>query len=57
VFLGIFSLFFNKSLGPDPRTPAESIEAAISVAQACPFLDIGGSLEVSELVEMTNQET
>ena len=31
---------------------ADSIEAAITVAQACPFLEIGGSLEVSELVEM-----
>ncbi len=31
---------------------AESMEAALSIAKACPFLDIGGSLEVSELVEM-----
>ena len=31
---------------------AESMEAALSIAQACPFLDIGGSLEVSELVKM-----
>ena len=30
----------------------ESMEAALSVAKTCPFLDIGGSLEVSELVEM-----
>jgi len=29
---------------------AESMEAALSVAQACPFLEIGGSLEVSELM-------
>ena len=31
---------------------AESMEAALSNAKACPFLDIGGSLEVSELAEM-----
>ena len=34
---------------------AESIEAALSIAQACPFLEIGGSLEVSELMEMPVQ--
>lgn len=31
---------------------AESIDAAIESAKACPFLEIGGSLEVSELVKM-----
>jgi len=35
---------------------ADSIETALSIAKACPFLDIGGSLEVSELAEMPNQE-
>lgn len=30
----------------------ESMEAALEVAKACPFLDIDGSLEVSELVQM-----
>lgn len=34
---------------------AESIEAALSIAQACPFLEIGGSLEVSELMQLTVQ--
>lgn len=34
---------------------AESIEAAVEIAQACPFLDIGGSLEVSELMQMPTQ--
>ncbi|MFQ5597436.1 MAG: YciI family protein [Nitrospiria bacterium] len=29
-----------------------SMEAALSIAKVCPFLDIGGSLEVSELGEM-----
>ena len=31
---------------------ADSIEAALAIAQACPFLEIGGSLEVSELMQM-----
>lgn len=34
---------------------ADSIEAALSIAKACPFLDIGGSLEVSELMQMPGQ--
>ena len=31
---------------------AESMEAALEMGKACPFLEIGGSLEVSELMEM-----
>lgn len=31
---------------------AESEDAALAIARACPFLDIGGSLEVSELMKM-----
>ena len=31
---------------------ADSMEAALKFAKACPFLDIGGSLEVSELIQM-----
>ncbi len=31
---------------------ADSMAAALDVAKACPFLDIGGSLEVSELMVM-----
>jgi hypothetical protein len=34
---------------------ADSIEAALLIAKACPFLDVGGSLEVSELIEMPGQ--
>ncbi len=34
---------------------ADSMDAALSMAKTCPFLDIGGSLEVSELVEMPGQ--
>lgn len=30
----------------------ESMDAALAVAKSCPFLDINGSLEVSELLEM-----
>lgn len=32
---------------------AESIDAVLEMAKASPFLDIGGSLEVSELVQMS----
>ena len=31
---------------------SDSMEKALEVAKACPFLDIGGSLEVSELMQM-----
>ena len=31
---------------------AESMDAALEMAKACPFLDIQGTLEVSELVQM-----
>ncbi len=31
---------------------ADTMEAALEMAKACPFLDIGGSLEVSELMKM-----
>lgn len=34
----------------------DSMDAALLIAKACPFLDIGGSLEVSELIEMPSQE-
>ena len=32
---------------------ADSGEQAVAIAQACPFLEVGGSLEVSELIKMT----
>ena len=35
---------------------ADSMEAALLMAKACPFLDIGGSLEVSELIKMPDQK-
>jgi hypothetical protein len=31
---------------------ADSMDAALSMAKGCPFLEIGGSLEVSELMQM-----
>jgi len=31
---------------------AESMDAALEMAKACPFLEIQGTLEVSELVQM-----
>ena len=35
---------------------ADSMEVALEIAKACPFLDIGGSLEVSELAQMPAQK-
>ncbi len=32
-----------------------SIEAALAAAQACPFLEINGTLEVSEMIEMSGR--
>ena len=34
----------------------DSKDAALSIAKACPFLDIDGSLEVSELAKMPSQK-
>jgi hypothetical protein len=31
---------------------AESMDDALAMAKSCPFLDIGGSLEVSELLQI-----
>ena len=33
---------------------ADSMDSALSTGKACPFLEIGGSLEVSELIDMSN---
>ncbi|NKB37471.1 MAG: hypothetical protein GKR93_09930 [Gammaproteobacteria bacterium] len=32
---------------------AESLDTALAMAKSCPFLDINGSLEVSELMQMS----
>ncbi len=34
---------------------AESLDDALKIAQDCPFLEIGGSLEVSEMMQMPAQ--
>ena len=34
---------------------ADSLQAALAMAKACPFLEIGGTLEVAELAEMPGQ--
>ncbi len=33
----------------------DSMEAALAIAKDCPFLETGGSLEVSELMQMPGQ--
>ena len=44
----------NISLPKNPsyKRQQSTIEAALEMAKTCPFLEIGGSLEVSELIEM-----
>jgi hypothetical protein len=31
---------------------ADSMNAALEIAQACPFLEVGGRLEVAQMIEM-----
>ena len=31
---------------------ADSDDAALAIAKACPFIEVGGSLEVSEMIQM-----
>jgi hypothetical protein len=33
-----------------------SMEEALAAAQSCPFLEINGALEVSEMIEMSGPE-
>ena len=32
-----------------------SMDEALEAAKSCPFLDIGGTLEISEMIEMTGE--
>lgn len=34
----------------------DSMDAALSIAKSCPFLEIGGTLEVSELIQMADSK-
>ena len=34
-----------------------TMEAALAAAQSCPFLEINGTLEVSEMIEMSSQSS
>ena len=42
----------NTSMSGYTVIQADTMEAALEIAKACPFLEIGGKLEVSELGEM-----
>ena len=35
---------------------AESMAEAMQMVKDCPFLEVGGTLEVSELIQMSNQK-
>jgi len=34
---------------------ADSMDAALKVAQSCPFLEINGTLEISEMIDMSSK--
>jgi len=34
---------------------ADSMDAALKIAQSCPFLEINGTLEVSEMIDMSSK--
>jgi len=42
----------NSNMSGYTIVEVESMEDALAIAKNCPFLDIGGSLEVSELMKM-----
>ena len=54
----------NKSVNKGSKTAmsgytiitADSMDDVINIAKACPFLEIGGSLEVSELMQISAQK-
>lgn len=46
----------NSTMSGYTIVEVDSMEAALTLAKACPFLDLGGSLEVSELMEMPGQK-
>jgi hypothetical protein len=35
----------------------DSMKEALAAAQSCPFLEIGGALEVSEMIEMSGRQS
>ena len=35
----------------------DSMKEALTAAQSCPFLEIGGALEVSEMIEMSGRQS
>ena len=49
---GIVTTGSSTSMSGYTIIEADSMEKALEIAKACPFLEIGGSLEVSELMQM-----
>lgn len=49
---GIVTIGSSTAMSGYTIIEADSMEKALEIARACPFLDIGGLLEVSELVQM-----
>ncbi len=46
----------NSSMSGFTIVEADSLDDAISIAKKCPFLEIGGTLEVSELMQMPGKK-
>ena len=49
---GVVTVGGSTSMSGYTIIESDSMEIALEAAKACPFLDIGGSLEVSELMQM-----
>lgn len=49
---GTVSAGSNTSMSGYTIIEAETMERALEIARTCPFLEIGGTLEVSEVMEM-----
>ena len=49
---GSISLGGTTSMSGYTLIDTDSIEKALEIAKSCPFLDIGGMLEVSEIIKM-----
>ncbi len=49
---GIVTAGSSTSMSGYTIIETDSMESALEMAKTCPFLDIGGSLEVSELIQM-----
>jgi len=50
---GTVALGGNSTMSGHTIIEVDSMDSALEAAKTCPFLEIGGSLEVSELIKMS----